>query len=153
MVLFDNGEVYGWGNNQEAILANNHIREYVYATGYYKPTPIHKNYNGNVVDFDISTNMFVMLTDTGDVYYAGFGKYMSPTLANVPGNSKVVAVGASNDGFGVSCEDGNVYGWNVYYDGNAKYFDSNFTRLPKEAFNGTVTSLGGKYGGRFAVTS
>jgi len=65
MVLFDNGDVYGWGNNQEAILANNHIREYVYATGYYKPTPIHKNYNGNVVDFDISTNMFVMLTDTG----------------------------------------------------------------------------------------
>jgi len=78
---------------------------------------------------------------------------MSPTLANVPGDSKVVAVGASNDGFGVSCEDGNVYGWNVYYDGKAKYFDSNFTRLPREAFNGTVTSLGGKYGGRFAVTS
>ena len=50
-------------------------------------------------------------------------------------------------------EDGNVYGWNVYYDGKAKYFDSNFTRLPRDAFNGTVVSLGGKYGGRFAVTS
>jgi alpha-tubulin suppressor-like RCC1 family protein len=24
--MFDNGEVYGWGNNEEGILANNHIR-------------------------------------------------------------------------------------------------------------------------------
>jgi alpha-tubulin suppressor-like RCC1 family protein len=26
MLMFDNGEVYGWGNNEEGILANNHIR-------------------------------------------------------------------------------------------------------------------------------
>lgn len=78
MVMFDNGEVYGWGNNEEGILANNHIRgifsrlgtikicqiEYIFATGYYAPTKIHGSYTGKVVDFDISTNLFVMMTGT-----------------------------------------------------------------------------------------
>lgn len=36
--------------------------EYIYATGYYAPTKIYGSYTGKVVDFDISTNMFVMMT-------------------------------------------------------------------------------------------
>jgi len=125
MVLLDNGEVYGWGNNEEAILANNHIREHVYNTGYYTPTPIHHNYNGRVVDFDISTNVFVMLTDGGQVYYAGLNRHMAPTLCELPGDAKAVAVGAAADGFGVSCDDGTVYGWNTYVEGNERFFRHN----------------------------
>lgn len=151
--MFDNGEVYGWGNNEEGILANNHIREYIYATGYYTPTKIHPSYNGRVVDFDISTNLFVMLTDNGQVYYAGFEKFMKPTLLEMPGDSRPVKVGASTDGFGVAMEDGSVYGWNVWYDGDQKFFKQNLTRLPAESFGSrNVLSMGGKYGSKFVMT-
>jgi len=153
MALMDNGECYGWGNNEEAVLANNHIREYVYATGYYTPTMVHQSYNGKIVDFDLSTNLSVFLTDTNEVYYSGFGKFMAPTKAEIPEGKMPIAVGASTDGFGVACDDGTVYGWNTYVEGNEKFFHHNMTRFPTDSFNGAnVVSLGGKYANKYAVT-
>ena len=125
MTLMDNGEVYGWGDNRNAVLANNHLRQLVYDTGYYKPTSIYKSYPGNVVDFDLSTNVFVMLTDQGEAYWAGFDEVMAPVKLKTPGNVKVVSVGATEDGLGLVCENGETYGWNTFYSGNQKAHNLN----------------------------
>lgn len=97
--------------------------------------------------------MFVMLTNQGEVYWAGLNKQMAPALVNIPGDSRAIAVGATTDGFGVACENGEVYGFNTFVESDQKFTNINMTRVPQGVFgNRKVTTLGGKYGGRFAIT-
>lgn len=46
-----------------------------------------------------------------------------------------------------------MYGFNTFVESDQKFTNINMTRVPQGVFgNRKVTTLGGKYGGRFAIT-
>ena len=79
---------------------------------------------------------------------------MAPVQAHTPKDTRALLVGATKDGFGMLCENGDVYGWNTYYTGLQKAHRLNLTRIPNDKFEGLqVSQLGGKYGNKYALAA
>jgi alpha-tubulin suppressor-like RCC1 family protein len=95
------GKLLVWGDNKNGQLANNHMKEDINDTVIAHPTEIYPSYSGRIIDFDLSDNMLVFLTDAGEVYFAGLWKYFVPFKCHLPAGVKPKSVGAAHDGFGV----------------------------------------------------
>ena len=157
-VLLENGVLAVWGNNRTGNLGiprSLTIMHDVYIEDVKVPFVANK-IKDFVHDFDISSNNIIILSEKGDLYYAGRDKDLKLEKLPFFKDKKIASVGSFFNNYVIITEQGEVFCtepikdelivkyWGDYklYQYDQAYFD-----------NSKVVAISGKYDNAFALTA
>lgn len=112
--------------------------------------------NDFVLDFDISSNNIIILSEKGDLYYGG--RYKDLKLERIPffNNKKVASVGSFYNNYVIVTDQGEVFSTEPPKDELiVKYWgDYKLYQYDQEYFNNAkIVQVSGKYDNAFAITA
>lgn len=150
VVLLENGELISWGDNLTGNLGVPRSELTLFEKDIALPAePLMLNgLNEKVVDFDLSSNILVILTASGKAYFSGLNNVLK--LREIPffPNNSITAVGATFNHFFLKSEEGNWFS-NKIFEGQkmAMFFGAvELYQIPPRDIKGvSFQAISGKY--------
>jgi len=155
LALANDGTLWAWGLNEQGQLgAKMEIGIEMHETvGYPTKIPSDKLKGKKVVDFDISENTGVILTDTNEVYWMGLRLAYEPTLVRLPQDKKVKRVAATSKSVCAITTDNEVYMNNKnFMKEKEENLETGVFLADTSAFgSGNIIKMGGSFRNRYAI--
>jgi alpha-tubulin suppressor-like RCC1 family protein len=156
VVLLENGELLTWGDNTSGNLGVYRSELALLENEVYQPTRINheSNIHDKIVDFDLSDNILVALTENNHAYFCGLeGVFTLKPIPFFPGQ-KIVKVGAEHNKYYLFSSNGKVFS-NKSFDEEQyiKYYgEFGLYEVDRRYFNGAeIDHISGKYDNAVAV--
>ena len=150
VILLENGELISWGDNISGNLAVPRSQlSYIHNNVENAVEPLKLNeLHEHVIDFDLSDNILVILTENGTAYFTGLNNVLKFQRIEFFKDKKVTIIGANFNHFYLKDENGKWYS-NKMFDGQkiAKFYGEvglyqiDFKATP----NQNVHCISGKY--------
>ena len=157
-VLLENGVLAVWGNNRAGNLGIPRpitLMHEVYVEDVKVPF-IANRINDFVTDFDMSSNNIVILSEKGDLYYAGRDKDLKLEKLPFFSDKRVASVGSYHNNYVIVTDKGELFTTEAPQgEVRNKYWgDYQLYQYDQEYFeNAKVVSVSGKYDNAFALTA
>lgn len=157
VVLLENGVLAAWGDNRTGNLGIPRsllLMHDVYVENVKVPF-IANHITDFVSDFDISSNNIIILSEKGDLYYAGRDKDLKLEKLLFFTDKKVASVGSFHNNYVIVTEQGEIFSTEppkdeilVKYWGDYKLYQYDQSYFNKSK----VIAVSGKYDNAYAIT-
>jgi len=153
LALFDDGSLWGWGNNNQGQIGCGHrIGVEQLDIDYDHPVKVDYFQGRRVVDFDAGEDMAIVLTEDNQVYYMGLRLIWQPEKFPLPENKRVKKVTASYGTVAVITEDNYIYSKNPFVGNAEEDYKTGLFVADNSIFKGgDIIDIGGSYRNRFAI--
>jgi len=156
VVLLENGELLTWGDNASGNLGVYRSELALLENEVFQPTRINlaNGIKEKVVDFDLSDNILIALTESNQAYFCGLENIF--TIRSIPffPDQKIVKVGAEHNKYYLFSSNGKVFS-NRSFDNEEfiKYYgEFDLYEVDRKYFGGAeVEFISGKYDNAVAV--